>query len=146
MRVVGLDRRLDLGEIERAVGPVRDHLRLDGAENGQPARFVAVTVRLAAQDYLLAALAMAHQRREVRLRAGREQQRRLEAEQLGGLGLQLVYRRIVAEDVVAELGVVHRPAHPGRGPGHRVGAQIDDAAGLFHQRYSRSLRGSQIGF
>jgi hypothetical protein len=31
MRIVGLDRGLDLGEVERAVGPVGDGLRLDRA-------------------------------------------------------------------------------------------------------------------
>jgi len=59
------DGTLDLGEVERAVGTVRDHLRLDRAEHGEAARLVAVAVRLHAEDYFVAPLAMCHQGGEI---------------------------------------------------------------------------------
>src|SRR6266480_731623 len=71
MRIVRLDRRLDLTEVERAVGAVGDGLRLDRAEHREAAGFIAVAVRLRAEDHFVSALAVAHQRGEVGLRPGR---------------------------------------------------------------------------
>ena len=48
------------------------------------------------------------------------------AEQLGGALLERVDGRVVAEDVVADLGLGHGAAHLGRGLGDGVGAQVDD--------------------
>ena len=45
--------------------------------------------------------------------AGRGEQRRLVPEQRGDLGLQRVDRRVLAVDVVADLGGGHRLPHPG---------------------------------
>ena len=69
MRIVGVDRRLDLRKLERAVGAVRQRPRVDGSEHGDAARFVTIAVLFGADDHFVAALAVAHQRREVRLRA-----------------------------------------------------------------------------
>ena len=111
MRIVGLDDRFDLREVECAVGAVREHVGLDGAEHRETARLVTVAVLLGADDDFVAALAMAHQRGEVRLRPGRKEERRVEAEHLCGAFLQPVDGRIVAEHVVAELCFHHRAAH-----------------------------------
>ena len=131
VRVVGLDRRLDIREVERAVRAVRERLRLDAAEHRAAAGLIAVRVRLLADDVLLAALAMAHQRGEVRLRPAREKQRRFEAEQLGRPRLQAKHRRVVAEDVVPDLGRRHGGAHRRAGPGDRIAAQIDHGSSLL---------------
>src|SRR4029453_3572388 len=72
VRIVGLDRGLDLGELERAVPPVCNRLCLFGAEHRGAASLVAVAVRLLAEDPLLAALAMAHERGEIGLGARRK--------------------------------------------------------------------------
>src|SRR4030095_2598160 len=80
VRIVGLDRGLDLGELERAVRPVGNRLRLDGAQHRGAAGLVAIAVCLLPEDHLLAALAMAHERREVGLGARRKEERRREAE------------------------------------------------------------------
>ena len=48
---------------------------------------------------------------EVAHRAGGDEQAGLLAEQLRGAFLEGVDRRVVAEDVVADLGVGHRAAH-----------------------------------
>ena len=54
---------------------------------------------------------------EVALRPAGDEQPGLLAEQLGRALLERVDRRIVAEDVVADLGVGHRAAHLGRSAG-----------------------------
>jgi hypothetical protein len=54
---------------------------------------------------------MAHQRREIGLRSARKQQRGLEAEERRGPLLQAIDGRVVAEDVVADLGLGHGAAH-----------------------------------
>ena len=51
------------------------------------------------------------------------------AEQLGRALLEGVDGRVVAEDVVADLGLGHRPAHPGGGLGDGVAAQVDPGHG-----------------
>ena len=45
--------------------------------------------------------------------------------QLGRALLQAVDGRVLAVDVVADLGLGHGPAHLGRGPGDGVGAEVD---------------------
>ena len=125
MRIIGADRGLDLTQIKGAVGAIRNNLRMNRAQHAKSAGFVAVAVLLGADDHRFAALAVAEQCRQVRLRARREKQRIVEAEELGRARLQAVDARIVAKDVVAELRLEHGLLHAGRRPRHRVGAKID---------------------
>src|SRR2546426_4565635 len=53
MRIVRLDRGLDLAQLERAVGAVGDGLRLDRAEHREAAGFIAEAVRLRAEDHFV---------------------------------------------------------------------------------------------
>ena len=48
------------------------------------------------------------------------------ADSLGEGLLQGIDRRILAVDVVSDLGVRHRPTHLGRRPSHGVGSQVDE--------------------
>ena len=57
-------------------------------------------------------------------RPGRDVDGRLLAHLGGGQLLQAVDRRVLAVDVVADLGVGHGPAHAGRRTGDRVGTQV----------------------
>ena len=57
-------------------------------------------------------------------RAGGQVERGLLAGQPGGLLLQPDDRRIVAEQVIAHLGVGHGAPHRRGGPGHRVRAKV----------------------
>ena len=66
---------------------------------------------------------------EVAHRPGGDEQAGLLAEQLGGAFLEGVDGRVVAEDVVADLGLGHRPAHRRRGLGDGVAAQVDPGHG-----------------
>ena len=145
VRIVGLDRRLERREIERAVGLVGDRLRLDRAQHRAAARLEAVGVRVLADQVFVAAPAMAHQRRQVGLRARGKQQPPLEAEQPRGLRLQAVDRGIVAEHVVADLRLCHRAPHARRRARHRVGTQIDQRAGVVTDHdVSPPLMGANI--
>ena len=116
---------LDLGRVDGAVGLVleRTHARPD--DDRVTGCLVDDHVVLAAGDGLLAAREVRHLGDEVAHRPGGDEQAGLLAEQLGGALLEGVDRGVVAEDVVTELGVGHRPAH-GRGRvGDGVAAQVD---------------------
>ena len=54
----------------------------------------------------------------------------LVAEERRDMALQLVDRRILAEHVIAHGRGVHRREHRGRGPGHRVAAEVDHGGAL----------------
>ncbi len=84
VEIVRLDRALDVGEREAAVGLMRDRLRLDAAEHGAAAGLVLVGMRVLADDVFVAALAVREQRDQVALRARGREQRRFMAEQFGG--------------------------------------------------------------
>ena len=73
----------------------------------------------------------------VRHRARRAEQPGLVPEQLGDVRLERVDGRVLAVDVVADLGVGHGLAHAGGGPGDGVGAQVDDRPSTARSRSSR---------
>ena len=135
MEVVLLDRRFDLGQIQRAVGFTVDRLRLDGAKYGGTAALVLVGVGLLADDVLVTALAMSHQAQQVAHGAGGDEQRRREAQLIGQPGLQTVYRGVFAIHVIAQLGSHHGFAHGNSGLGDGVATQVDQG----HDRLSRQL-------
>ena len=145
--LVGIARvaegRPDGVRIHRAVEARRD------GSGGRPdhhrvtARLIEDGVRLGLGDDLAAARHVGHQAHQVAHRAAGHEEAGLLAGQLGGPFLQGDDRRVVAEDVVAELGLRHRPSHLGRGLRDRVGAQVD--AGGTHRRASiRSAAGPPV--
>ena len=89
-------------------------------------RLVSDDVALRACDHLAAARDMGHEGDEVAHRARRHEEAGLLAEQLGRAFLERVDRRVLAKDVVSELGHRHRPAHLVGGLGDGIGAQIDE--------------------
>ena len=136
MRIDRFDHRRDGLERQRAVGGVRDGLRLDRAEHGRAAAFELVGMCFHADEVFVAALAVRHQRQQVRLRAARNEQTGLEAEVAGQPRLQGVHGRVVAEHVVADVGpqagLPHRRGRAGDG----VAAKIDDVHGRSRRRGS----------
>ncbi len=64
--------------------------------------------------------------------AGHEQPGFL-AQQLGSASLQVYDRRVVLEDIVADRGVGHSPAHGRRGMRDGVGTEVDEV-GHWHRR------------
>ena len=71
------------------------------------------------------------------------------AEQRGGALLQAEHRRVVAEDVVADLGRRHRGAHRRTGPGDGVAAEIDHRSAcsrlLKSSVHTDTFAGTSIG-
>ena len=80
---------------------------------------------------------------EVAHRPGGDEQAGLLAEQLGGALLEGVDRGVVAEDVVADLGVGHRPAHRRGWVGDGVAAQVDAGHRASIGRGGRTTGGSR---
>ncbi len=72
-------------------------------------------------------------------RPGGNEHRGLLAQKLGRAGLQRLHRRVIAEHVVANLGLRHRPAHGRRRARHRVGPQVDRRS--VHEVVSKILPG-----
>ena len=137
VKVVRLDRALDVRQRQGAVGLVCDGLRLQAAEHGAASGLVLVGVRLLPDDVFVAALAVREQRDQVGLRARGREQRRFMAEQLGRARLQAVDRRVVAVDVVAHFGRGHGGAHGRARAGDGVASEVYQFAGFFAHVVSR---------
>ena len=116
---------LELVQVEGAVG-VLAHLPDRGPDDdGMAGLLVFDDVGAGPGDRLLAAAQVAQLRDEVAHRAAGDEEGRLLAEQLGRPLLEGVDGGVVAEDVVAELGLVHGLAHGRRGVGDGVAAEVD---------------------
>ena len=77
-------------------------------------------------DYdAVAAAGVREQRAGVALHAGSDEQSRLLAEPLGGIGFQLLYGRVILEDIVAHNRAAHRIPHGLGGLCDRIAAQIN---------------------
>ncbi len=136
MDVLPADGRLDLGGIHHPPFVVADGTELNAAEARGAGDLVMQHVRLASHDGLVAATAPGQQRHQVRHGAAGHENSGFLARALGGHAFEPVDRGVLAEDVVADLGLGHGPAHLGRGERHGVAAQVDDA--LAHVRRSQS--------
>ena len=123
--IVGLDQRFDALEIECAVGLEAEGLGLDAAEHRGSAALVPKGVAPLADDVLVPTLAVAENAEQISLRAARHEQGRLLAEHLRAQVLEAVDRRVLAIDVVTNLGCGHGGSHRRRGNGHGVAAQVD---------------------
>ena len=120
---------VDLGRVHRPVRPVLERADAGADDDRVAGGLVDDDVVLAAGDGLLAALEMGELRDEVAHRPRGDEEARFLAEQLGGAFLERVDGRVVAEDVVADLGLGHRPAHRRRGLGDGVAPQVDQRHG-----------------
>ncbi len=79
-------------------------------------------MRLLADDVLIAALAVAQQRHQVGLGAGREEQRSRFTAQARRFSLQRIDGGIIAIDIIAGFGRHHRIQHRGTRAGHGITA------------------------
>src|SRR5439155_2449304 len=101
--------RRDVDRIERSIRPVTELEDARSDDDGVTGRFVADDMALRPRDDLAAAWDMGHQRDEVAHRPGRDEQAGFLAEELGRSLLEGVDRRVLAPDVIADLGSGHRP-------------------------------------
>jgi hypothetical protein len=126
--VVRTDRPLDRGDVEGGAG-LGDGPELGAGDAGGVGGLGVEGVGGLAADDLVAGLAPGEVGDDVAHRAGGDVERGLLAEELGGALLEGVDGRILAEHVIAQLRLGHRPAHLGRRLGDGVGPQIDQGHG-----------------
>ena len=118
----GFDGCDDVGQRHFAHFALRQGLRLNTAQHGRAAAFVAVSVGVLPHDVLVAPLAMCHQGAQVALRTRRHEQRRFFAGDLCDVFLQGVDRGVVAKHIVTQGCCQHSLAHGGGGLGDGVAA------------------------
>ena len=116
---------LEFIEVELAIVTIGDRREHDAAQRRCAAGFIAIGMRLVADDRLGAARAMREHRDQVAHGAAGDEQPRLLAHQRGGGLLEAVDGGVFAVDVVAELRARDRLAHLGRRQGYRVTAKIN---------------------
>ena len=116
---------LDGGRIDRSVRTVFEGSDAGAYDDRVTGRLVEDHVVFAARDRLLATGQVRQLSDEVAHRSGGHEQAGLLAQQFRSAVLQGVDRRVIPEDVVAELGLSHRPAHGGGWVGDGVTAKID---------------------
>ena len=134
--VDGFDGCRDVGQRHFPHAVLCQRLRLDAAQHGCTAAFIAVSVGVLAHDVLVAPLAMRHQGAQVALRARRHEQRRFFAGDLRDARLQGVDCGVVAKHIVTQGRSQHGLAHGRSGLGHGVAAQIN---GCVHGRTKKFL-------
>ena len=142
---VGVDVLLHLLEVERAVGRI-EAAQLHVAERRGAALLVEHDVRLGVQEDLVAAARERAHGRLVAHRAGGEVEAGLLAEQAGGVLLQADDRGVVAEHVVADLGLEHGAAHLRRRTRDGVAAQVDRLHVTFLGWETRRARPPRAGY
>ena len=130
VRVLRVAERLrDEVEVEGAVGAVGQRADARPDDDGVTGGLVHDEMALGAGDRLLAAAEVRQLRHEVAHASRRDEEAGLLAEHRSGSFLERVHGRVVAEDVVADLGVRHRASHGGRRVRDGVGAQVDPGHG-----------------
>ena len=122
MNVPRFDGLGDAFERNSAVRLILQRLRLDAAENGGSALFVAIGVGFLPDQVFVAAAAMSHQGRQIALRTAAEKQRTLETETFSHQCLQAIDSGVVAIDVVAHFRCGHGGTHARRGARYRITA------------------------
>ena len=111
--------------VDAALGVVGHQAGLGSGQGGLSPAFVPEHVGLVAHDDLVAPVAVGQSGDEVAHGAAGGQQAGFLAQHGGGPLLQLINGRVLAENVVAHLGLGHGPAHLAGGFGDCVAAQID---------------------
>jgi len=86
-------------------------------------------VGLIPADDLIPTLGVRQHADQIPLRARCDQNCGFFPHALGGQLLQAIHRRVFVKDVVAQLGLIDRPAHLWRRQGDGIAAQIDHAFG-----------------
>ena len=158
VRVLDRDERRARRPVRRAAGrrcPSRPACRsrrvprreLHAAQRRAGAALVEDRVRALADDDLVAGARLRRDGELVAHRPAGDEERGLLARDAGDLALERSDGRVVAEDVVADLGARHRLAH-GRGrPRHRVAPQVNHppARGLSTRIIKRKPQQSASG-
>ena len=130
--IVRPNRARDFLHVERSIRAVRQRPRVSSHQRRQSALLVDVDVgQRAADEFRAAHLAVHSHGDQVTHRPGWHEQGGRFPKRLGHLLLQLDHRRVVPEDVVANLRLRHRPPHRRRGLCHRVRSHVDHFRALL---------------
>jgi hypothetical protein len=105
MDIAMADAGRDLLHVQPALVVVGHGAQAQAADGMGAAHLEVQGVRLVADDDFVAAAAVDQHRHQVALGAAGGQERRFLPQHFGGQRLQTVYGRIIAEDVVPQLGV-----------------------------------------
>ena len=125
MFIIRLDRAVDIGRVDAAIGTNRHGGEHDAAKNRRTASFIDKHMVINTGEDFLTTLAMRHHRTEIPLRTTRHQKRGFLAKQCGRLVLQRIDRWIIAIDIITNFGRHHRSTHAFGWPGHRIAAHVD---------------------
>ena len=127
MDVFGADGGLDIFQRQCPIGLIGDRMGEDPSQGGHPPRFVEKNVGAVAQDHLFAPRTVGQHTGHISHRAAHDKKGRLLSHPLGGHGLETIDRWILAEDVIAQRGVMHGLPHGLGGKGYGIAAQIDES-------------------
>ena len=125
VRIIGLDGGGDAGQRQAAIGIMVQRLRLNTAQHRRTTGLPLVAVRFLTDDVLVAALAMAHERDQVALRAAGAKKPGFKSHARGQCVLQQVDAGVIAKHVVAQRRCQHGFAHARGGLGHGIAAQVN---------------------
>ena len=130
----------DVVEVDRPIRLLRQRPDRGAGDDRVTGRLVQDHVVLSAGDRLLTPAEVGELGDEIAHRPGGDEQPRLLAQQLGGPLLEGGDGRIIAEDVVADLGCCHRPAHLVGRLRDGVGPQVDQIHRRPEDSASSSIR------
>jgi hypothetical protein len=119
-------------QIECAVRLILERPRARADDHGVARGLVDDEMVFLAGDHLLASAEVRHHRDEVAHGPGRDEEAGVLAEKVGGAFLERNDRGVIAEHVVAHLGVCHRSTHRIRRACDGVAAQVDRS--VWHGR------------
>ena len=136
--VVAMLLAFELADVEDAVRAV-ERSAGDAGEDRRAAGLVLEDVAIEIAEKLVAGTGVDAHGDLVRHRPRRHEEGRLLAEELGRAAFELADGRVLAEDVVADLGGGHGGPHAGRRPGDGIAAQIED--GTRHGTLSEGVVG-----
>ena len=142
---LGPDPRGDLIRRDPPADAV-DRARQEPRQRRHPRHLVVEDVAPPLEDDLRARARVDAQRELVAHRAGRDEERGLVPEDLGGLFLEEADGRVFPVDVVADLGLGHGLPHARRGFRDGVGAEVGDGnahAPIIPERARRGRGGSR---
>ena len=124
MFVIRLDRARDRVRVETAISRCLDRREHDTTKDRCAARLVDEDVIVMACQDFLAALAVCQHRAEIGLCSAGHEQRLFLAKKLRRLFLKRIYRRIIAIDIITDIGNRHGRAHAFGWPRYGVTSHI----------------------
>jgi len=129
MHVLGVECRFDQGPVQQSVGRFHACHKQPAQRRWRPG-FVTVDMRPVLQDDLVTRPGLRPQSQLVPHRPARYVQGRFLAQQVGHHRLQTIDRRIIAKNIIPDVGLHHGLEHIRRGTRHGVASHVDQRFGF----------------